>query len=204
MVNGPREVPAEPRAGHDHAAARGRPEPAGLRCWDPRAGRKPARPSSRLVLGPPRRASSSSPTCGSMPTVISTTRAHTWGSFPSPVIQSNLIASLPSEIPNRFLFWGTYGNLPHKVTLSPHIEYRNGFPYQPTNVYQQWVPLTGPQSRYPNYFSLDMRVSKDVQVNLQHAVRLSLTVRNSDEPFQSLGSAFQPRRSAVRKVLRQL
>jgi len=108
------------------------------------------------------------------------------GNFPSPVIQSNLIASLPSEIPNRFLFWGTYGNLPHKVTLSPHIEYRNGFPYQPTNVYQQWVPLTGSQSRYPNYFSLDMRVSKDVQVNLQHAVRLSLTVRNLTNHFNPL------------------
>jgi len=96
------------------------------------------------------------------------------------------VASLPSEIPNCFLFWGTYGNLPKKITLSPHLEYRNGFPYQPTNVYQQWVPLTGPQSRYPNYFSLDMRVSKDVQVNLQHAVRLSLTVRNLTNHFNPL------------------
>ncbi len=108
------------------------------------------------------------------------------GNFPSPVIQPNLIASLPSEIPNRFLFWGSYGNLPKKITLSPHIEYRNGFPYQPTNVYQQWVPMIGPQYRYPNYFSLDMRVSKDVQVNLQHAVRLSLTVRNLTNHFNPL------------------
>ena len=108
------------------------------------------------------------------------------GNFPSPVIQSNLIASLPSEIPNRFLFWGSYGNLPRKITLSPHLEYRNGFPYQPTNVYQQWVPTTGAQYRYPNYFSLDMRVSKDVQVNLQHAVRLSLTVRNLTNHFNPL------------------
>ena len=108
------------------------------------------------------------------------------GNFPSPVIQPNLVASLPSEIPNRFLLWGTYGNLPKKITLSPHIEYRNGFPYQPTNVYQQWVPVAGPQSRYPNYFSLDMRVSKDLQVNLQHAVRLSLTVRNLTNHFNAL------------------
>jgi len=108
------------------------------------------------------------------------------GSFPSPVIQPNLVGRLPSEIPNRFLLWGTYGNLPKKITLSPHIEYRNGFPYQPTNVHQQWVPLTGPQSRYPNYFSLDLRVSKDVQVNLQHAVRLSLTMRNSTNHFNPL------------------
>src|SRR5664280_248530 len=108
------------------------------------------------------------------------------GNFPSPVIQPTLIASLPSEIPNRFLFWGSYGNLPKKITLSPHIEYRNGFPYQPTNLYQQWVPTTGPQYRYPNYFSLDMRVSKDVQVNPAHAVRLSLTVRNLTNHFNPL------------------
>ncbi len=108
------------------------------------------------------------------------------GNFPSPVIQPNLIASLPGEIPNRFLLWGNYGNLPKKVTLSPHIEYRNGFPYQPTNLYQQWLPTTGPQYRYPNYFSLDMRVSKDVQVNLEHTVRLSLTVRNLTDHFNPL------------------
>ncbi len=108
------------------------------------------------------------------------------GNFPSPVIQPNLTASLPSEIPNRFLLWGSYGNLPKKITLSPHVEYRNGFPYQPTNVYQQWVPMAGPQYRYPNYFSFDMRVSKDVQVNPQHAVRLSLTVRNLTDHFNPL------------------
>jgi hypothetical protein len=108
------------------------------------------------------------------------------GNFPTPVIQPNLVASLPSEIPNRFLFWGSYGNLPKKITLSPHLEYRNGFPYQPTNVYQQWVPTTGPQYRFPNYFSLDMRVSKDVQVNPAHAVRVSLTVRNLTNHFNPL------------------
>ncbi len=108
------------------------------------------------------------------------------GNFPAPVIQPNLIASLPSEIPNRFLLWGSYGNLPKKITLSPHLEYRNGFPYQPTNLYQQYVPVAGPQYRYPKYFSLDLRVSKDVQVNPQHAVRFSLTVRNLTNHFNPL------------------
>ncbi len=108
------------------------------------------------------------------------------GNFPAPVVQPNLIASLPSEIPNRFLLWGSYGNLPKKITLSPHVEYRNGFPYQPTNVYQQWVQLTGPQTRYPAYFSLDVRVSKDFQVNAKHAVRLSMTIRNLTNHFNPL------------------
>src|ERR1039458_4871402 len=63
---------------------------------------------------------------------------------------------LQGKNPRGFLLWGSYGKLPKKITLSPHIEYRNGFPYQPTNVYQQYVAVTGPQYRYPNYFSADM------------------------------------------------
>jgi hypothetical protein len=108
------------------------------------------------------------------------------GNFPSPVVQQGLVASLPSEIPNRFLLWGTYGNLPYKIQLSPHIEFRNGFPYQPTNAFQQYVDVTGPQYRYPRYFSLDTRVSKDLQVSAKHAVRFSLTMRNLTNHFNPL------------------
>jgi len=57
----------------------------------------------------------------------------------------NLRASLPSEIPNRFLLWGIYA-LPWKMQASPQVKYRKGFPYQPTNVFQQYVESTpGPQ-----------------------------------------------------------
>jgi hypothetical protein len=108
------------------------------------------------------------------------------GNFPSPIVQQSLVASLPSEIPNRFLLWGTYGNLPYKIRLSPYIEFRNGFPYQPTNVFQQYVALAGPQYRYPAYFSFDMRVSKDFQVKTKHAVRLSMTIRNLTDHFNPL------------------
>ncbi len=108
------------------------------------------------------------------------------GNFPSPIVQQGLVASLPSEIPNRFLLWGSWGNLPHKVRLSPHIEVRNGFPYQPTNMVQQYVAVTGPQFRFPEYFSADLRVSKDVQVKKTHAVRFSLTVRNLTNHFNPL------------------
>jgi hypothetical protein len=108
------------------------------------------------------------------------------GNFPLVVQPENLVASLPSEIPNRFLLWGNYGNLPHKINFSPHIEFRNGFPFQPVNVYQQYVAVTGPQYRYPKYFSLDMRVSKDIQVSTKYAVRLSLTMRNLTNHFNPL------------------
>jgi hypothetical protein len=108
------------------------------------------------------------------------------GDFPFPVLRQNLIASLPSEIPNRFLLWGTY-SLPWKMEAVPHIELRNGFPYQPTNVFQQYLPVTaGPQYRFPRYFSLDVRVSKDFQISPKHAVRLSGTILNLTNHFNPL------------------
>ena len=98
------------------------------------------------------------------------------GNYPFPVVRDSLIASLPSEIPNRFLLWGSYA-FPRKIMVTPHAELRNGFPYQPTDVFQQYVAATyGPQYRFPRYFSLDLRVSKDIQVDPKHAVRLSGTV----------------------------
>ena len=108
------------------------------------------------------------------------------GNTPFPVVRGNSMASLPSEIPNRFLLWGSYA-LPHKILIVPHVELRSGFPYQPTNVFQQYVAATiGPQYRFPNYFSLSLRVSKDFQVDKKHAVRLSGTVTNLTNHFNPL------------------
>jgi Carboxypeptidase regulatory-like domain len=108
------------------------------------------------------------------------------GNYPFPVVRDGLTASLPSEIPNRFLLWGWYA-FPRKIVVTPHVEFRNGFPYQPTDVFQQYVAATfGPQSRFPRYFSLDLRVSKDIQVDPKHAVRLSGTVRNLTNHFNPL------------------
>jgi hypothetical protein len=78
--------------------------------------------------------------------------------------------------------------LPKKFTVIPHVELRNGFPYQPTDVYQQYLLATnGPQYRFPRYFSLDMRVSKDIPVDGgKHAVRFSGTVRNLTDHFNPL------------------
>ncbi|HEX8894513.1 MAG TPA: carboxypeptidase regulatory-like domain-containing protein [Terriglobales bacterium] len=107
------------------------------------------------------------------------------GNYPFPVVRSGLVAALPSEIPNRFLLWGTY-SLPKKFMVNPHLELRNGFPYQPTDVLQQWVQTTGPQYRYPRYFSADVAVAKDFQVRQEHAVRLTLTVQNLTNHFNPL------------------
>lgn len=96
------------------------------------------------------------------------------GAFRYPVVRSLALASTAGEIPNRFLFWGMW-NLPWRMGLAPHVEYRNGFPYQPVDQLQQYVSLPdAPQPRYPRYLSLDARLSKDINISSKHAVRLSL------------------------------
>jgi hypothetical protein len=110
------------------------------------------------------------------------------GDFPSPVVRSQIVASTAGEIPNRLLIWGT-SNLPWRMHISPHVEYRNGFTWQPVDQLQNYVALasTAPQPRYPDYLSADARIAKDISINSQHAIRLSLTVRNvtdHDNPLQ--------------------
>ena len=108
------------------------------------------------------------------------------GNLPFPIMNPNFVASLPSEIPNRFLLWGMY-SLPKKVRLMPKIEDRSGFPYQPTNLLQQYITsIPGAQPRFPRYFSFDLRASKDIQVNPKHAIRLSATVMNLTNHFNAL------------------
>jgi hypothetical protein len=108
------------------------------------------------------------------------------GNFPFPVVHQNLIASLPNEIPNRFLLWGMYA-LPRKFQLNPHIELRNGFPYQPVDVLQQYVNIgVASRPRFPLYFSFDLLVSKDFQITKKHAVRISIPMTNLTNHFNPL------------------
>jgi hypothetical protein len=107
------------------------------------------------------------------------------GDFPMPVVSSPIIASTPGEVPNRFLFWGT-SVLPWRMRVTPHVEYRDGFTWQPTDAFQNYIPLSSYQPRYPRYFSADVRTSKDVNVGAHHAIRFSFTIRNLTNHTNSL------------------
>lgn len=116
------------------------------------------------------------------------------GDFPYPVVHSLIRASNPGEIPNRLLFWGT-ADLPYRMHIAPHIEARNGFPFEAVNQLQEYTGGTQNQLRFPLHFSADATLSKDVNVTSKHAVRFSLTgynLTNHDNPLQVHSNSADP------------
>jgi hypothetical protein len=103
------------------------------------------------------------------------------GSFPQPIVRPNQFGNLPADLPNRFLAWGLV-QLPKKFRIAPVVEYRNGFPYFETDAAQNYVGVPN-EKRFPNFFSVDSRFSKDFQVNPKYAVRLSVSSFNLTNHF---------------------
>jgi Carboxypeptidase regulatory-like domain len=103
------------------------------------------------------------------------------GSFPQPIVRPNQFGNLAADLPNRFLAWGLV-QLPMKFRIAPVVEYRNGFPYFVTDAGQNYVGVPN-QNRFPNFLSVDARVSKDIQVNPKYAVRLSVSSFNLTNHF---------------------
>ena len=117
------------------------------------------------------------------------------GDFPFPVVRSPITAGTAGEIPNRFLLWGTAA-LPWKFRITPHIEYRNGYTWQPVDQSQSYIDFASYlQPRYPRYFSADARFAKDLNLGPRHAIRLSVTSRNltnHDNPLQIHNNTADP------------
>ena len=103
------------------------------------------------------------------------------GTFPIPIIRGNQFGNLPADLPNRLLAWGMV-QLPWKFRIAPVVEYRNGFPYFVTDAAQNYAGVPN-QHRFPNFLSLDSRISKDIQVNPKYAVRLSVSSFNLTNHF---------------------
>jgi hypothetical protein len=79
-----------------------------------------------------------------------------------PVIRPNAYGVLPSDIPNRVLTWG-YVTLPKKFVLTPVMDIHTGYPYSNVDVLQNYVGV--PDSlRFPIYFSLDVKLSRDFMI----------------------------------------
>jgi Carboxypeptidase regulatory-like domain/TonB dependent receptor len=80
----------------------------------------------------------------------------------APVIRPNAYGVLPSDIPNRVLTWG-YVTLPKKFVFTPVADIHTGFPYSNVDVLQNYVGVPDSQ-RFPIYFSLDVKLSRDFMV----------------------------------------
>jgi hypothetical protein len=103
--------------------------------------------------------------------------------FAAPVIRPNEYGILPSDIPNRVVGWGIFA-LPWKLTFSPLVDVHSGFPYSPLDVQQQYVG-TPNGKRFPEYFSLDMKLYRQFRLPLLgnrggkvHHVRLGVYTLN--------------------------
>jgi hypothetical protein len=103
------------------------------------------------------------------------------GNFPFPVMRPNQYTNLPGDLPNRFLAWGLV-RLPWKMRIAPLVEYRNGFPYAVTDAAQDYVG-TPNKTRFPNFYSLDSRVSKDIKLNDKYSLRFSVSGFNLTNHF---------------------
>jgi hypothetical protein len=106
------------------------------------------------------------------------------GNFPFPVMRINQFTNLSGDLPNRFLAWGLL-KLPGKVRISPLLEWRNGFPYATTDAAQDYVGIPN-TTRFPNFYSFDSRVSKDIKFNDKYSVRLSVSGFNLTNHFNPL------------------
>ena len=102
-------------------------------------------------------------------------------SFPAPIIRGNQTANLPASLPDRFLAWGVV-RLPAAFRIAPVVEYRSGFPYSAFNVFQDYAGIPN-SNRFPHFFSLDARISKDIRINPKYSIRLSLSSFNLTNHF---------------------
>jgi hypothetical protein len=105
-------------------------------------------------------------------------------SFPPPVILPDARTYLPGDAPNRFLAWGTLA-FPLKFRLMPKVEYRSGFPWSPLNPAQQYVGIPN-QTRFPDSFSVDARVTKDFKVTDKYSFRFGVSGSNLTNHFNPI------------------
>jgi hypothetical protein len=106
------------------------------------------------------------------------------GNFPFPVVRPNTFTNLSGDLPNRFLAWGLV-RLPWKMRIAPMIEWRNGFPFASLNAAQDYVGIPN-QKRFPNFLSLDSRVSKDIKLSDKYSLRFSVSAFNVSNHFNPI------------------
>ena len=106
----------------------------------------------------------------------------TFGDMRDPIIRANEYAPQSFDVPHRFLVWGVM-TLPKTITVAPTVEYRSGFPYTVIDETQQAVSGRNEGGRYPNLFTLDLAVTKDVQLTKARRARVGVQLFNLTNHF---------------------
>ena len=104
--------------------------------------------------------------------------------YPAAVILPDAKTHLPGDVPYRFLGWGTIA-FPGKFRLSPKVEYRTGFPYSSYDALQRYVGVPN-QARFPAYFSLDARITKDVKFTDKYSGRFGISAIDLTNHFNPI------------------
>lgn len=80
-------------------------------------------------------------------------------------IQPNQYSLLPYDVPHRFLAYGQIA-LPLDILVAPMVEYRTGFPFSNVNDRLEYVGERNQAGRFPDYFSVDVQITKGFKIPL--------------------------------------
>lgn len=80
-----------------------------------------------------------------------------FGNNPYPLIRPNQYGPLPSDAPNRVLFWGIIG-LPYKLQFVPILDVHTGFPYSKLDENWNYIGARDETGRFPTFASLDVKL----------------------------------------------
>lgn len=106
-----------------------------------------------------------------------------FGDFGSPIIRQNQYSNLPTDVPHRLIAYGTFA-LPHRVTFSPIVEARSGFPFAVRDAQQNFVGVRNSDAtRFPRFFAFDAELAKEFQATKKYGVRLSIRGFNLTNNF---------------------
>lgn len=89
-----------------------------------------------------------------------------FGNFPAHVIRPNEYGRLHYDVPHRVVIYGKV-DLPHQIIVAPLFEYRTGFPFSALNDRMEFVGKRNEAGRFPDYFSLDMQVTKGFAIKFR-------------------------------------
>lgn len=108
------------------------------------------------------------------------------GDSPTFTIQPNAFSRQNFDSPHRFILYGLIP-IPWDIRVSPLVEYRTGFPFSAVNDRLEFVGERNLAGRFPDYFSLDLQVTKGFRIPLplikKYKLRVGVAMLNLTDHF---------------------